>query len=160
MRRTLVASLVTVAVVASCAMAYFFVAGLGEGQHTAELGKGQAANYPVTVAFADGLTPGATEPITFVLEPSFATDLKHLDTTITTSTPECKASWFSITSPSSYWRGILEGNGQQQQGLPAHEATNLEQFGAGYTIGMKEEAAVDQGACESAHVTVKAVASP
>ncbi len=58
-RRTVFSAFVTLLVAATAAMAYFFVAGLGEGEHTAELGKGTASNYPVAVSFADGLTPGA-----------------------------------------------------------------------------------------------------
>lgn len=154
------AALVTVTVIASCAVAYYFIAGLGEGAHTAELGKGStAATYPITVGFADGLVPGAKEPITFTLEPSNATDVKTLAATITTSSPECLPAWFSITTKNSFWKAVLEGTQTTGTALPAGP-TNLEGMAAGYELAFKEEASVNQAACSGAHITVKAVATP
>jgi hypothetical protein len=157
-RRTLAATAVSLFVVATAALAFYFVAGLGEGEHTGNLGKGQAANYPISVAFADGLVPGAKEPITFTLEPTYVTDVKGLAATITTSNPECKASWFSITTKNGFWKAVLEGTQTNVTNLPVGP-TNLESMAAGYELAFKEEASINQGACEGAKVTVKAVAS-
>ena len=101
-RRTVFSAFVTLLVAATAAMAYFFVAGLGEGEHTAELGKGTASNYPVAVSFADGLTPGAKEPVTLMLEPATATDVKAITLTKAVdpahATAGCEAKWFTVSS--------------------------------------------------------------
>ncbi len=158
-KRTLLSALVTVVVVASCALAFYFVAGLGEGEHTGTLGKGTPANYPVNVAFANGMVPGTTEPITFTLEPSTATDIKTLTLTKSTSNPECLASWFTVTTKNGFWKSVLEGTQTTATSIPPG-STNLEGFSAGYELSFTELAGTNQGACEGATITIKAVAAP
>jgi hypothetical protein len=164
-RRTLLSAFVTLLVAATAAMGYFFVAGLGEGEHTAELGKGTASNYPVSVSFADGLTPGAKEPVTLMLEPTTATDVKSLALTKTVdathATAGCKAEWFAVSSNNGEWNEVLNGTKAAAKNpvpIPAGSA-NFTTTVADVTLEFTETK-TNESACEGAHLTIKAVATP
>jgi len=157
-RRTLIATATTLLVVAFTAMAYFFVAGLGEGEGSAKLGKGSPANYPVKVQFADGLTPGQMEPLHLTLEPTAATDVKSITVTPSTGVAGCGASNFKVTSKNGFWKSVLEGTQSTTTAIPAG-ATDLESFAAALEVGMIETGA-DQTACESATLTLHVTVTP
>ncbi|HTZ87883.1 MAG TPA: hypothetical protein VMB05_14545 [Solirubrobacteraceae bacterium] len=159
----MLSALVTLLVVATAAMAYFFVAGLGEGEHTAELGKGSPTNYPVKVAFSDGLTPGQSEPIHFTLEPATSTDIRSLAVTPSIdaehATAGCSAAWFTVSTKNTFWREVLEGRQNSMTKVTGGTPMDLESQAAGYELTFTDTGA-NQDACEGAHLTVKALATP
>jgi hypothetical protein len=162
-RRTIIAITGTVLVMATAAVAYYFVAGLGEGEGSAKLGKGTASNYSMKVSFAEGLTPGAKEPADFVLEPPQATTITKLIVTPTIDKAHaeagCEASWFSVTTANGFWKEVLEGK-QQTKTAPNAGKDDLDtMFAAGIELAFAESG-TNQSACEGATLTLKAVAYP
>jgi hypothetical protein len=162
-RKTFTSILVTALVCAVASMAYFFVAGLGEGSHTAKAGEPSPEHFPIAVAFNEGLVPGAKEPITFTLEPKKATDIKKLTTTITIDKAHaeagCLASWFTISTENGFWQSVLEGKQATATSVPAG-AYNLENMAAKYQLAFEELEATNQNACAGASITVNAVSTP
>lgn len=144
-------------------MAFYFIGGLGEGEGSAKLGKGTASNYSIHVSFAEGLTPGTTEPVDFVLEPPKATDIQKL--TVMSSvdaehtTAGCEASWFTVGTKNGFWREVLEGKQTTKSALNAGKDDLDTMFAAGYELSFAE-AGTNQSSCEGATVTLKAVATP
>lgn len=164
-RRTALSTLALVFALATVALAYYFVVGLGEGEGHAKLGKSTtAAPYPIALAFADNLTPGNSEivAVTFNNNTGRALTVKHLAITPSTSVSGCKASWFSVSSEGES-EAILQGTGSPVPlKVPVGSSTFKEDQSGGndVMVNFKEEAEVDQTACSEATLTLHAVATP
>jgi hypothetical protein len=165
-RKTLLSTVVLVFALASVAAAYYFVAGLGEGEGHAKLGKSSTtATFPITLTFADELTPGSKEPVvvTFNNTTGRETDAKHLAITATTSVAGCQASWFTIGTDAGAagTEAVLQGT-STGPGIPIPTGTSTFMNDSGHQVFVtfKEEATVDQTACSEATLTLHAVATP
>jgi hypothetical protein len=162
-RKTFVSVMVTALVMATGAFAYFLVTSLGEGEGSSKLGKGTQATYPISVKFAEGLSPGASEPISINLENTTgkATDIRSLKLTISDAAPGCEASWFSVMSHNVEWNEIINGTRAAAVApipIPAGN-TMFNAAVADVNIVFKEESGVNQSACEGSTLTIKAVAT-
>ena len=165
-RKTLLSTVALVFTLASVAVAYYFVAGLGEGEGHAKLGKSNTtATFPITLTFGDELTPGNKEAVavTFNNTTGRETDVKHLAITPTTSVPGCLASWFTISTDqgAAGTEAVLQGT-STGAGVPIPTGTSTFMADSGHSVfvSFKEEAAVDQTACSEATLTLHAVATP
>jgi hypothetical protein len=149
--------------ISAAAFGYFLLTTLGEGEGASKLGTGSTVTYPVKVSFAEGLVPGKTEPVTVMLENTTgkATDVKAVKIVITDSAPECKASWFSVSSSNKEWNEILTGTKAAAAAPVAVPIgnTTFTTMVANITLEFKEEASVNQEACEGSTLTLKAVAA-
>jgi hypothetical protein len=165
-KKTLLSTVALVFALASVAVAYYFVAGLGEGEGNAKLGKSTtAAPFPITLTFADELTPGKKEnvAVSFNNTTGQATDVKHLAIAPSTSVPGCLASWFtiSIADAAPGMEEILQGTSTTKTvAIPTGTSTFMADSGHQVQVSFKEEAAVDQTACSEATLTLHAVATP
>jgi hypothetical protein len=164
-KKTLLSTVALVFVLASVATAYYFVAGLGEGEGHAKLGKSTtAAPFPIALTFADNLMPGGTEPVavTFNNNTGHATDAKHVTITATTSVPACKPAWFTVSS-SGEAEQILQGTGTPNPLTIPTGTSTFQEDQSGHNevfVSFTEEAATDQTACSEATLTLHAVATP
>jgi hypothetical protein len=88
------------------ASAYFLLLAGGSGSGSATLGKGSAEAIKLTATFANGLTPGQTEPVayTYANATSHATDIRTLSVTpsIDAGHPGCNPAWFTLTGGSNF----------------------------------------------------------
>jgi hypothetical protein len=114
-------------------------------------------------AFAEGLTPGTTKPVDFVLEPPKGTDIQKLTVAPSVDAEHaatgCEASWFTVGTKTGFWREVLEGKQTIKTALNAGKDDLNAMFVAGYELTFTETG-TNQSAREGATVTLKAVATP
>jgi len=165
-KRTILSTVALMFVLASVAVAYYFVAGLGEGTTSQKLGKSTAtAPYPITMTFEANMHPGQRSPlaITFNNTTGLATDVKKLTITPTTSVSGCLTSWFSIGNDGTKEiEALLNGGAAVGIHIPVGISTLKNDAGWSQEevfVTFKEEEAVDQTACSEATLTLKAVAT-
>jgi len=152
---------VLAATLATAAFGYFAATLIGEGEGHATAGSKATETYPVKVAFANGLAPGQSEPVSVTLEPKAATTIRSLVFTTsvdaTHATAGCEASWFVVSATKEFggfWTKLLEGKGEASI-TPGEE---LESEKAGIKVTFTETG-TNQDACENAEVKIKARAS-
>lgn len=123
-------------VASGVAFAYWTTTGSGSGT-----GATAAANGTVVLhaAFADGLAPGLSTPVTFTADNAGKTDLRvGTITSVVSASGACDPSWFSIT--------------------PTVSNTTVAGLATGVAVGSGtltfNNAAADQDACKSATVTL------
>ncbi|MDT0168086.1 hypothetical protein [Pseudarthrobacter sp. BRE9] len=95
------ASAALVAVGGGAAYAYWSTTGSGGGTATASSGT-TTSTIQISAAFADGLTPGASEDITYTgYNPNSSSTTVTLDSAVVTASGTCDASWFAASVPST-----------------------------------------------------------
>jgi len=147
-----------IAALATSALAVWVVTTAVEGSSTGKLGKGTAAVVPIKVTFADGLTPGQSEPISFVIENNKpgARELTFTSLAVTTtSIPSQCAQFLQVATANGFWRAYLEGTGSPRT-VAAGEVFSPDGMAAEYRLSLAEAA---PQSCEEAALTVKVAAS-
>ncbi|MEW1805909.1 hypothetical protein [Pseudarthrobacter sp. NPDC080039] len=120
------------------AYAYWSTTGSGGGTAVASGGT-TSATIQISAGFAGGLTPGASEPITYsATNPNTSSTTVTLDNAVVTANNGCDANWFAASVPTNTTTITAGGT-----------AT----LGAG-TISFKDDPTQPQDACKGATITV------
>lgn len=132
------ASIALVAASGGAAFAYWSTAGSGTGTGTNSGGNGTVTLF---ASFADGLTPGASETITYTAtnNTSSSTVVSLQPVVISTNKTGCQSAWFTASLPSS------------STTLAANATTAP--LGTG-TLTFLDLPGVDQNACKGALITL------
>jgi hypothetical protein len=133
------------AMVAAAAFAYWTSSGEGAGTAKANYA---SASFEVSSSLAENLYPGGSAAVTVKVKDTDANQneyLTKLEAEVKeTSVSECKKEWFEVT-PASQEPKVVVTHGETKE----------------YTVNlkMKEEASVNQNACQGASVTLHYKAS-
>ena len=133
------------AMVAAAAFAYWTSSGEGAGTANANYA---SASFEVSSSLAENLYPGGSAAVTVKVKDTDANQneyLTKLEAEVKeTSVSECKKEWFEVT-PASQEPKVVVTHGETKE----------------YTVNlkMKEEASVNQNACQGASVTLHYKAS-
>lgn len=146
------------------AMAVWYVQGKIEGtsQATKAAEKVTPSVVPIKVAFAaEGLEPGTSEPFELTVENNApgATEVvfHNIALTFTSSNEaECPKTNYKVTTTNVFWQQALEGKQATATKVAAGAVVNLESMAAAFKLELSAAAPI---ACETALLTVKAVAS-
>jgi hypothetical protein len=132
------AAVAVVAVGGGTAFAYWATSGSGTGSAVTAASNGTVVLH---ASFANGLTPGASVPVTFTADNSGTSSLRvGTVTSVVTASGACDASWFTVAP-------VTEG-----QTIPAHgSAVALANAGS---IAFSDLATVDQNSCKGATITL------
>jgi hypothetical protein len=166
-RKGVIAAITTLLICAATAAAYFLIVYTFSGEGSSTAGKSTPVSEPLTVSMEPGITPGISKVLT--INTSSASNLPilagaKLVVTYTTSSPECKPEWFTTvvtgTEGKELERLLTTGTesgttiklGVQSVAVSFRPGTSTSVF----DVMMKEEAAVNQSACESATITAHA----
>lgn len=149
-RKTVILAVLAVLTVGvGTAFAAFFLTG-GSGSGSATLGSpGTGGQLQISLSFANGLTPGNSEPVkaTFT-NPTSSTYVVNSITagSVTTSDPSCLPSWFTWTTDSAF--GPMT--------IPAGVTSSPAQVG---TISFNDDGQPDQNPCAGATITLSATSN-
>jgi hypothetical protein len=148
---------------AACA---FFVGNyIVEGSHQGTVGSGGTgtATLPLAVSFPEAeLSPTKTVPLTATFNNNTGKTITehHVKFTITPEASGCKGEWFLVKvakngegESTTMWESIIGGS-EATLTYPTGEHSVVTAGNIELRLAMKEEAAVNQGACESTKITV------
>lgn len=162
-RRKIASAVVAVFLIAvASASAYYLIFANGSGEGSAQLGSGSTAEtLPLTATFAAGLTPGHEEALTYkaVNTTKSMARVTSLVTSIsidaTHTSAGCKAEWFSTEGEG----GLGAGGGTLNTPVTVAVGETKE-LGKNMTLKFREEATVNQSACEGATLTIHMTSTP
>ncbi|MFF0264102.1 hypothetical protein [Kribbella sp. NPDC004536] len=136
-KKILIAAAATLVIGAGSAFAYWSTTGSGTGAGTNAASNG---NIVLHASFANGLTPGASTPVTFTADNPGSSSLRiGTVTSVVSASGTCDSNWFTIPA-------VLEDQ------TIAAGATGVTLAGAG-TLTFADSAA-NQDACKGATVTL------
>jgi hypothetical protein len=138
-KRVLALATVAALAVAGIAYAYWTTTGSGSGSATNAASNGTLALH---ASFADGLTPGASEPVSFTADNTGTSNLYvgTVSSIVSTDKPACDVSWFSVPDAVV---GQTIPHGQSGVALTP-----------GSTITFADSTTANQDACKGAKVTL------
>lgn len=135
----------------------------GSDQGTVGSGGTGTATLPLNVSFPDGeLTPTKTVPLTATFNNTTGRTITehHVKFTIAPEASGCKAEWFFVKvlktgegESVTMWESILAG-GEANLSYPQGTQNVVTAGNLELRLAMKEEASVNQAACESTKITV------
>ncbi|MEV6416803.1 hypothetical protein [Kribbella sp. NPDC051718] len=136
-KKILVAAAAVLVIGAGSAFAYWSTTGSGTGSGTTAASNGTVVLH---ASFANGLTPGASTPVSFTADNAGTSSLQvGTVTTVVTASGTCDAAWFSV-APVAENQTIAAG----ASGVALANSGTLT-----FT-----DAAVNQDACKSATITL------
>jgi hypothetical protein len=152
---------------ALAALAFFFATLIGDAEHEGTTGKGGTESLPMSVSFADGLSPEnrVEVEVTLTNETGHTIELEQFSMDVETPTvPACGEEWLQFSpenltgSPSTKWEERLNGENPSPWG--SYGAGTQSVFDAPEAVMFLEfdpaTEATDQSSCENVPVIVHA----
>lgn len=151
----------TLLVMAATALAFYLLSYMFEGSGKTTLGSSTPTAETLTVTIPSGLKPGETEALGITSKPptevKLAAGAKLTVAFADNKEPECKASWFKLETPAGELASLLGAGSAKAVTFPAATTSNVNTlYGIVPRVEFKEEAAVNQSACEGAELTITA----
>ncbi len=151
----------TLLVCAAVGFAYYLLSYSFEGAGKSTVGSATPTAETLTVTLPPIAKPGETEALGITSKPptevKLAAGAKLTVLFTDNKEPECKASWFKLETPAGELASLLGAGSAKAVTFPAATTSNVNTlYGISPRVEFKEEAAVNQSACEGAELTITA----
>jgi hypothetical protein len=160
-----VAAALFLCTVASAAAYWLLTNVIGEGEHSAKIGRAEKTTetVPLEVSFPEGMVPGKPIPLEVFVEKHKLKNPMEIHRAIVTFTnsaePACSDSWFRLAHLTTK-EAELFGGGLSKDIVYHPEEGEGFLTESGAEIELENNSEVLQGACESATLHVKVTTEP